>query len=188
MRPCPVCEAPVTGWQCEVCGKQVGQSPGAANLTSPLEGMEPTLLPTEVLGLPVELPPGLEPTATDPVPEVPGEPLLGWEVTHAGARPDVGAGGLPDLDTGRAAPEGPPAVAPSVVTCRYCRNVQGSGLFCDRCGMRLPWVAPSSAAAKKAGGKTADVSERRVCKRCGERSPAPMERCGACGALLDITP
>ena len=172
MRPCPVCEAPVTGWQCEVCGKQVGQSPAAANLTSPLEGMEPTLL---------------EPTATDPVPEVPGEPLLGWERTHAGAGPDVGAGGLPDLDTGRAAPEGPPAVAPSVVTCRYCRNVQGSGLFCDRCGMRLPWVAPSSAAAK-AGGKAVDVSERRVCKRCGERSPAPMERCGACGALLDITP
>src|SRR5262249_34465826 len=75
VRPCPVCEAPVTGWQCEVCGKQVGPSPAAANLNYPLEGLEPTLLPTEVLGLPIELPPGLEPTSSAPVPEVPGEPL-----------------------------------------------------------------------------------------------------------------
>ena len=182
MRPCPVCEAPVTGWQCEVCGKQVGTSPAAANLSYPLEGLEPTLLPTEVLGLPIELPPGLEPTSTDPVPEIPGEPLLGWEVTHLSAAPDIGAGGLPDLDTGRAAPEGPPSVAPSVVTCRYCRNVQTSGLFCDRCGMRLPWAVP--AAAAQASGAAAGAEERRTCKRCGERSPASMERCGACGALL----
>lgn len=187
MRPCPVCEAPVTGWQCEVCGKQVGQSPAAANLSSPLEDLEPTLLPTEVLGLPVELPPGLEPTATGPVPEVPGEPLLGWEMTQIGAGPDVGAGGLPDLDTGRAAPEGPPSVAPSVVTCRYCRNVQRSGLFCDRCGMRLPWASPSSPATASAGGSK-NAPELRACKRCGERSPLPMERCGACGALLESPP
>jgi hypothetical protein len=158
----------------------VGTSPAATNLTSPLEGLEPTLLPTEVLGLPIELPPGLEPTSTAPVPEVPGEPLLGWEVTHMGAGPDVGAGGLPDMDTGRAAPEGPPAVAPSVVTCRYCRNVQASGLFCDRCGMRLPWAAPATAAS----GAAVDAEEHRTCKRCGERSPASMERCGGCGALL----
>ena len=183
MRPCPVCEAPVTGWQCEVCGKQVGQSPAAANLTSPLEGLEPTLVPTEVLGLPIELPPGLEPTATAPVPEVPGEPLLGWEVTQMGAGPDVAAGGLPDMDTGRAAPEGPPTIAPSVVTCRYCRNVQASGLFCDRCGMRLPWAARAAVAAA-ASGKAADADERRACKQCGDRSPVSMERCGACGALL----
>jgi hypothetical protein len=182
VRPCPVCEAPVTGWQCEVCGKQVGTSPSATNLSAPLEGLEPTLLPTEVLGLPIELPPGLEPTSTAPVPEVPGEPLLGWEITQVGAGPDVGAGGLPDMDTGRAAPEGPPAVAPSVVTCRYCRNVQTSGLFCDRCGMRLPWAA--RAVATPASGAAADAEERRTCKRCGERSPASMERCGACGALL----
>ena len=187
MRPCPVCEAPVTGWQCEVCGKQVGTSPAAANLSYPLEGLEPTLLPTEVLGLPLELPPGLEPTSTDPVPEVPGEPLLGWEVTHLAAGPDIGAGGLPDLDTGRAAPEGPAAVAPSIVTCRYCRNVQSSGLFCDRCGMRLPW-APRAAAAAPASGGAVNPEERLVCKQCGERSPASMERCGACGALLHTEP
>ena len=166
----------------------MGQSPAAANLSAPLEGMEPTLLPTEVLGLPLELPPGLEPTATNPVPEVPGEPLLGWELTQIGAGPDVGAGGLPEMETGRAAPEGPPSVAPKVVTCRYCRNVQGSGLFCDRCGMRLPWARRSSPSTASAGGATKDASELRSCKRCGERSPLSMERCGACGALLESTP
>lgn len=179
MRPCPVCEAPVTGWACEVCGKQVGPSPAAANLTAPLEGLEPTQLPVDGLGLAIEPAPGLEPTATSAVPEVPGEPLLGWEATHAVIAPDVRPGGLPDLDPGRAAPEGPPAVAPAVATCRYCRNVQASGLFCDRCGMRLPW-APAPSPGVAAAGST----ERRVCKRCGERSPPEMERCGACGALL----
>jgi len=180
VRPCPVCEAPVTGWQCEVCGKQVGPSPASANLTAPLEGLEPTQLPTETLGLPIEVAPGLEPTATAPVPEIPGEPLLGWEVTHPVNAADVGAGGLPDLDSGRVAPDGPPAVAPTVVTCRYCRNVQSSGLFCDRCGMRMPWLRPAATAGSAQTGEV----ERRVCKRCGERSPASMERCGACGSLL----
>ena len=179
MRPCPVCEAPVTGWQCEVCGKQVGPSPATANLTAPLEGLEATQLPSEVLGLAIDPTPGLEPTATDAVPEIPGEPLLGWEVTHAADGPDVRAGGLAEMDTGRAADEGPAAVAPTVVTCRYCRNVQTSGLFCDRCGMRLPWARPAAVAAP-----APDATERRVCKRCGERSPVSMERCGGCGALL----
>jgi hypothetical protein len=163
VRPCPVCEAPVTGWQCEVCGKQVGPSPATANLSAPLEGLEATQLPSEVLGLAIEPPPGLEPTATEAVPEIPGEPLVGWEMTHAAGGPDVGAGGLADMDSGRAAPEGPPAVAPTVVTCRYCRNVQSTGVFCDRCGMRLPWARPAQVAAP-----TQDSTELRVCTRCGE--------------------
>ncbi len=169
----------MTGWMCEVCGKQVGPSPGSATLTAPLEGLEPTQIPGEVLGLAIEPAAGLEPTATSPVPEIPGDPLLGWEVTHLGAGPDVEPGGLPDLDSGRAAPEGPPAAAPTVVTCRYCRNVQASGLLCDRCGMRLPWATPAAAEA------VSSSDERLVCKRCGERSPPEMRRCGACGALLD---
>ncbi len=183
MRPCPVCEAPVIGWICEVCGKQVGPSPASA-VTVPLEGLESTQLPPDGLGLDIEPAPDLELTATGPVPEVPGAPLLGWEMTHAGLGPDVRAGGLPDLDPGRAAPEGPPTVAPSVLTCRYCRNVQASGLFCDRCGMRLPWAAPASAVT----AEVADATARRVCKRCGERSPVSLERCGGCGALLVTEP
>jgi len=177
VRPCPVCEAPVTGWSCEACGAQVGPPPVPTAPTAPLEGLEPTQLAADGPGLAIELAPGLEPTAAGAVPEVPAEPLPGWEVTHADLGPDVQAGGLPDLDAGRAPPEGPPAVAPTVATCRYCRNVQASGLFCDRCGMRLPWATPTAA-------RTAEPTELRVCKRCGERSPPSMERCGACGALL----
>ncbi len=177
MRPCPVCDSPLTGWSCEVCGKQVGPPPAVATATAPLEGLERTQLPADGPGLAIDPAPDLEPTASSAVPEVPAEPLPGWEVTHADLGPDVHAGGLPDLDAGRAASEGPPAVAPTVATCRYCRNVQASGLFCDRCGMRLPWATPTAAAA-------AEPTELRVCKRCGERSPPSMERCGACGALL----
>lgn len=146
----------------------------------PLEGLEETQLPAGGSGLGIERPAGLEPTAIGAVPDLPGEPLPGWEATGPDPVPDVQPGGLPDLDPGRAAPEGPPAVAPAVVTCRYCRNVQASGLFCDRCGMRLPWAAPAAVAA-------AEESERRVCKRCGERSPPAMERCGACGAVLSTS-
>ncbi|HZX42247.1 MAG TPA: hypothetical protein VFE93_10445 [Myxococcaceae bacterium] len=175
----------MTGWLCEVCGKQVGPSPASANLTAPLDGIEPTQLPPGGLGgIDIEPVPALESTATSPVPEVPGEPLLGWEMTHVDPGADVQAGGLPDLDPGRAPPEGTPAVAPSALTCRYCRNVQTSGLFCDRCGMRLPWAATASAVKAEVGAST----ERRVCKRCGERSPASMARCGACGALLVAEP
>jgi hypothetical protein len=168
----------VTGWACEVCGKQLGPAPGAATVASALEGLEPTQLPPDGLGLAIEPAPGLEPTASSPVPEIPGEPLLGWEATYSALLPDVGAGGLDDMDPGRAAPEGPPVAVPTVATCRYCRNVQASGLFCDRCGMRLPWAAPAASAAP------VDSAELRHCKRCGERSPASMERCGGCGALL----
>ena len=180
MRPCPVCESPVSGWTCEVCGKELGAVPPARAAPVPsLDGLESTQLPGGGLGLPIEPTPGLEPTATGSVPEIPGEPLLGWEATRpAEGLPDVLAGGLPDLDTGRAAPEGPATPRPTVVTCRYCRNVQASGLFCERCGMRLPWAAPVAAAEAQAG------TERRACRRCGERSPPEMERCGACGALL----
>ncbi len=149
MRPCPVCEAPVTGWTCEVCGKQVGSPrPAAASLTLPLEGLEPTQLPPDGLGAASSSPPR---TSSPPLParcpEVPGEPLPGWEATESAGGPDVRRGGLPDVDLGRATPEGPPMAVPAVATCRYCRNVQASGLFCDRCGMRLPWAAPAAASA-----------------------------------------
>lgn len=182
MRPCPVCEAPVTGWMCEVCGKQVGPSPGASSLMAPLEGLESTQLPLDGLAPPTETTPGLEPTLASPVPDVPAEPLPDWEATRSGGAPEMAAGGMDELDRGRATSEGPPATVPPVATCRYCRNVQASGLFCDRCGMRLPWVVRAAASV------TVQSTDLRVCKRCGERSPPTMERCGACGALLPTDP
>jgi len=182
MRPCPVCESPVSGWTCEVCGKELGTPPAsAASGAAPaatLEGLELTELP----GLPArgerfDSAPDLEPTLRAAVPEVRGDPLLGLEATESSG-PDIAAGGLPDVDLGRETAVEAPTVVPAAATCRYCRNVQTSGLFCDRCGMRLPRPVPASDPA------VAAPVERVVCPRCFERTPADRPRCGACGALL----
>jgi hypothetical protein len=149
MRPCPVCESPVSGWACEVCGKELGGVPGAAVPVAPLEGLELTELP----GLPPERlafapAPDLEPTLLAAVPEIPGDPIPGWEPTEPSGGPDMPAGGLPEVDLGRETQHDAPTVVPAAATCRYCRNVQATGLFCDRCGMRLPRpLAPTAAVA-----------------------------------------
>ena len=146
---------------------------------APLEGLEPTELPgLPTLGLALEPAPDVEPTLRAAVPEVPDEPLVGWEATEMLGGPDVPAGGLPDVDPGRAATFDAPTVLPAAATCRYCRYVQGTGLFCDRCGMRLPWPVPPTVAA------SAVPVERVSCPRCFERTPADRPRCRACGALL----
>ena len=82
------------------------------------------------------------------------------------------------MDLGRETQHDTPTVVPAAATCRYCRNVQATGLFCDRCGMLLPRpLAPTAAVA-------APRVERVSCPRCFERTPADRPRCGACGALL----
>jgi len=178
MRPCPVCESPVSGWACEVCGRQLGAPPPSAAPVAALEGLELTELP----GLPAagerfEAAPDVEPTLRAAVPEVRGDPVVGLEGTEPGG-PDVAAGGLADIDLGRETVVEAPTVVPAAATCRYCRHVQASGLFCDRCGMRLPWPIPANDAASAA------PVERVACPRCFERTPADHSRCGACGALL----
>jgi hypothetical protein len=181
MRPCPVCESPVSGWTCEVCGKELGTPPASAAPGAALEGLAGLEL-TELPGLPArgerfESAPDLEPTLRAAVPEVRGDPLLGLEATES-TGPDIAAGGLPDVDLGRETAVEAPTVVPAAATCRYCRNVQRSGLFCDRCGMRLPWPVPASDPV------VAAPVERVACPRCFERTPADRPRCGACGALL----
>jgi hypothetical protein len=181
MRPCPVCESPVSGWTCEVCGKELDTPPASAALGAALQALEGLEL-TELPGLPargerVESAPDLEPTLRAAVPEVRGDPLLGLEPTESSG-PDIAAGGLPDVDLGRETAVQAPTVVPAAATCRYCRNVQTSGLFCDRCGMRLPRPVPASEP------EAAAPVERVACPRCFERTPADRPRCGACGALL----
>jgi hypothetical protein len=179
MRPCPVCESPVSGSTCEVCGRELGSAPAATAPIAALEGLEPTELPgLPALGLPLERAPDLEPTLRAAVAEIPAEPLLGWEATEALGGPDVPAGGLVDVDLGRETAVDPPTVLSTAATCRYCRNVQATGLFCDRCGMQLPRPLQRSEAAAAA------PLERVSCPRCFERTPADRPRCGACGALL----
>ena len=146
----------------------------------PMEGLEFTRLDVpDALGLALEPTPGLEPTLVAAVPEMPGEPLLGWEATVVSPALAVAVAQLPDLDRGRATVEaGPPAV-PGPRRCRYCRNVQPTGLLCNRCGMSL---APVQSERTDLPAATADGRVR--CPRCGERTPIERERCGGCGALL----
>ncbi|HMK73406.1 MAG TPA: hypothetical protein VK454_08695 [Myxococcaceae bacterium] len=179
MRVCPVCEAAVAGWECEVCGHLLGQVPSPVVAAERLPDLEvrPAAGPR-----PVEGPmPDLEGTRFAPAPSVRAVPEPGWETSGAAPTPDVPAGGLEELDSGRepggaertAVPEGP-------VTCRYCRNVQASGLLCERCGMRLPWPARPTLAEAPAPAGTDELVR---CARCGERT-YPAARCGSCGALL----
>jgi hypothetical protein len=146
----------------------------------PMEGLEFTRLDVpDGLGLALEPTPGLEPTLVAAVPEMPGEPLLGWEATVVSPALAVAVAELPDLDRGRATVEaGPPAV-PGPRRCRYCRNVQPKGLLCDRCGMSLPPVQ-----SERTELPVATAGGRVRCPRCGERTPIEWERCGGCGALL----
>jgi len=180
MRPCPVCESPVSGWTCEVCGKELGRPALAAAEAFPsLEGLELTELPgLPAAGLPLETTPDLELTLRAEVRAVPADPVPGLEATESSGGPDVPAGGLADVDLGRETAAEAPTVVPAAATCRYCRNVQATGLFCDRCGMRLPRpMTPTEVAS-------AAPVERITCPRCFERTPADRPRCGACGALL----
>jgi hypothetical protein len=226
MRPCPVCDSPVSGLTCEVCGKQLGApsaGPGVVSSTASrgaglgavslgvvsnplsgapnkvsdissadissaslldlagtMEGLEFTRLEVpDGVGLALEPTPGMEPTLAPAVPEIPGEPLLGWEATLAAPVVAAPVGELPDLDRGRAIVETGPVGVPAPRTCRYCRNVQPSGLLCDQCGMRLPPVQSERPAPLRAA-----TGERVRCLRCGERTPIEWERCGSCGGLL----
>ena len=177
MSICPVCEAPLVTSVCEVCGHALAVT-GApvvpvvrlADLEAPLTAEGPTLT------VPF---PELEPTrfAAAEVPEAWSE--VEWERSQVAEVPDVVAGGLVDLDSGREAPDAqrtPPTL--TSVTCRYCRNVQATGLLCERCGLRLPWSqpAPRDAAAL-------DSEALVQCEQCGVRN-IPGRRCSGCGSLL----
>jgi hypothetical protein len=145
-----------------------------------MEGLEFTRLEVpDGLGLALEPTPGLEPTRAAAVPEIPGEPLLGWEATVGAPVVAPTVGELSDLDRGRATVETGPVAVPGPRTCRYCRHVQPTGLLCDQCGMRLPRLQ-----SERSDPVHAATGERVRCPRCGERTPIEWERCGGCGAVL----
>jgi hypothetical protein len=181
MSVCPVCEAPAQSRVCEVCGHAF--APEATPATAQVSQVEDLDIPQRVEG-PTDASPllDLEPTRFEPAstPAAPAVPQdSDWERTGMAAVPDVVAGGLEELETGRepaSLERSPPTVAS--VTCRYCRNVQAAGLMCERCGMRLPW---SAKAAPSRPPPDADALVR--CPRCGVRT-YQRERCASCGGLL----
>jgi hypothetical protein len=176
---CPVCEAPATSRVCEVCGHAFApeERPSAPPLSSlpDLDIRQPGIGEGPVLPLL-----DLEPTRFQPAA---GQAILSegdWERTGVEDIPDVIAGGLEELDTGRdvAPSERTPQSLGSVV-CRYCRNVQTAGLMCDHCGMRLPWSAKASGAVVPELDRDALVR----CPSCGIRT-YQRERCAGCGSRL----
>jgi len=168
----------MAGWECEVCGHALARPPQAGAAVEPLSELEARPPPTP--RPPPAALPELEPTRFAPTPAVSAAPEPGWEPSTAPSGPDVPAGGMNELDRGRE-PEGEPSPVPEgPVTCRYCRNVQASGLLCERCGMRLPWSPRPRLAEAPA---PADAGELVRCTRCGERTYAGA-RCGSCGAML----
>jgi hypothetical protein len=178
MSVCPVCEAPAQSRVCEVCGHafapEANVAQAAASRLPDLDVLERVEEPTPVSPLL-----DLEPTRFESQPNPAPSQDADWEQTRLGEVPDVAAGGLAELETGRepvSLEKTPPSVAS--VTCRYCRNVQTAGLMCERCGMRLPWsarVAPATAPTDP------DVLVR--CPRCGVRT-YQRERCASCGGEL----
>jgi hypothetical protein len=177
MKLCPVCEAPASALVCEVCGHAFAAvSPDVP--VSPLLDLDaPLTAEGPVASMPLA---ELEPTRF-PSASIPSDwSEVDWERTSVAGVPDVAAGGLAEMDTGREEPS-PERTLPSVgpITCRYCRHVQGSGVMCDECGMRLPAslvVAPPT-------GPPVDRDALVRCQRCGERT-YQRERCSSCGGVL----
>ena len=106
---------------------------------------------------PVEVVEGLEPTRMEPVEGVAEavEDLLPTALE-----------GLPVPDAARA----------GALACRYCGEPAGPGLFCERCGMRLPRLS--------AGGEAPPVGDGEgLVPRCRNCSvPVPGSSCPSCGA------
>lgn len=179
MVTCPVCEhQQQAGAECEVCGKALGGvAAGVPVAVQRLEGLEPTA-PGEAGEVPVERLGELEVTRHES-PEVPVQRLAEVEQNALPAGPDAPLERL-ELSEDRAADDGQRTALPTgPVTCRYCRNVQTSGLLCNTCGMRLPRLAGAEVAPVSAGGAPSDTVWAR-CRSCGAPARAG-DRCGDCG-------
>jgi hypothetical protein len=178
MPSCPVCEhTQAAGDSCEVCGHQLTE-PGTSSSVpaGTLEGLEVTHweepFPEDPAPLDV-----LEQTALASVGVVALEPVADLEATRAPAV-EVPLEPMMDIDLGRAPLDAPTPVPTGPMTCRYCKNTQASGAFCDRCGMRSPRLTP----ALRSSGAKAAPKEMGRCRRCSEKV-LPGTRCGGCGML-----
>src|SRR5208282_4328243 len=118
MKLCPVCEAPVVAAVCEVCGHLL-------TAPTPAEAPVSRLLELDVQSTadgptPVSVLADLEPTRFPAAAAQESWSEVEWERSQVAEVPDVVAGGLTGLDTGRevsASERTPPSVGP--LTCRY---------------------------------------------------------------------
>jgi hypothetical protein len=181
---CPVCEHQQDfGVECDVCGKALGGlddlGPPPVQLTQ-IEGLEQTLQ-APIGEVPVEKIGELEVTRFNPVNVAPDRtPDL--EATGQASVGDVPIERVADLSEDRVPDDGQrTAISDGPMTCRYCRNVQASGVLCDRCGMRLPLVAPPPVIGGAIIGGSFSAEDLKVrCRSCGAPAKAG-EKCGDCG-------
>lgn len=127
--------------------------------------------------------PGLEATQFDTAAVGAGaERLADVDAGRASGVGEVPAGGMADMESGRAVDDGVRTqVVRGQVTCRYCRKVQKEGALCEGCGMKLPVLGAPAAAAK--APTRAREAERARCPGCGARVPSDA-RCTDCGAWV----
>lgn len=177
---CPVCEhQQPPAAECAVCGRALAARPAAPAPPQRMPELEVTRYaagPTPAGSMPE-----LESTrlSSAAIPRVARLPEMEPGRAVAG---DVPVEAMAELDTGRFVDESEPTPPPTAaVTCRYCRNVQSSGMLCDRCGMRLPRYTPRAKDAEAAVPEDAPM----VPHACGAITRAGMP-CGGCGVFVAL--
>ena len=178
MAACPVCETPIPpgALECATCGHIFQVAAVNASIVA-LPELEPTR--ARDLDVPIEATPGLEPTNFEAAPAPPAAAMPDLETTATGPV-QVAVEATPDLQPTRMAEDELPSALPTAIRCRYCGNEgQVEGLFCDRCGMRLPRMGETEV-EPEAG--EAPLPEGAKCRNCGWRGFA-NGRCTECGAL-----
>lgn len=99
---------------------------------------------------------GMALAAAPAPPELPPEVMPGLETTDLAARNDA-----------------PTPLVVANAPCSWCKHVQPSGVYCDRCGMQRHRGSRSSAAA------VTDDDGTVMCGQCGVRvSPGKCRNCG----------
>ena len=184
MIACPICEHQQDlGFECEVCGRDLSALAGMVG--APPVRIEKMLdlevtIPERIGEIPIERAPDVEVTAFAKVDSVVSAPVPDFERTVADKIGEIPVLPVDDLSEDRVPDDGvrtPVATGP--LTCRYCKTVQalGSGLLCERCGMKLPQVAVAAVPGVVKKKKEAVFAR---CRSCG--APARGgERCGECG-------
>jgi hypothetical protein len=176
MITCPLCgtQQP-NAWDCSACGHPLHERPVQAVQVALLPDLEATRQDSSG-NVALEEVPGLEATAVDAV-DAPDAPLLELETTAVSRRAEVlvAAEVVPGLEATALEPAAEPTATGGVV-CRYCSTPWQAayGIFCPRCGMRVPAV--QSVPKAQAGDAGA-----RPCPGCGTPGQTVGAHCTTCG-------